>query len=139
MKLTEYINTMAFGIIYGLTDNGIECTRMSMENVYDNNYFHLPRVFCKDGFSISIQICKSSYSGSENGIRKFGIDWKLVEWGFPSQPIDAEKYMCESSETTTSVGGYVPVELMEELIEEHGGIDLQTTLQKKMNVLSKLR
>ena len=30
MKLTEYINTIAFGIIYGLTDNGIECTQMSM-------------------------------------------------------------------------------------------------------------
>ena len=133
MKLTEYINTMAFGIIYGLTGNGIECTQMSMEKVYDNNYFHLPRVYCKDGFSISIQICKSSYSGSENGIRKFGIDWQLVEWGFPSQPIDGEKYMSEDSETTTSVGGYVPVELMEEVIEEHGGIDLQTTLQKNMN------
>lgn len=84
MTLTEYINTMAFGIIYGLNDNGFECTQMSMEKVYDNNYFHLPRVYCKDGFSISIQICNSSYSGSENGIRKFGIDWKLVEWGFPS-------------------------------------------------------
>ena len=139
MTLTEYINTMAFGIIYGLTDNGIECTQMSMEKTYNSKYFHLPRVYCKDGFSISIQTCKSSYSGSENGIRKFGIDWKLVEWGFPSQRIDAEKYMCDGSETTTSVGRYVPVELMEELIEEHGGIDLQTTLQKKMNVLSKLR
>lgn len=139
MTLTEYINTMAFGIIYGLTDNGIECTRMSMEKVYDNNYFHLPRVYCKDGFNISIQICQSSFSGSENGIRKFGIDWKLVEWGFPSQPIDAEKYMCDGSETTNSIGAYVQIELMEELIEEHGGIDLQTTLQKKMDVLSKLR
>lgn len=135
MKLTEYINTMAFGIIYGLTDNGIECTRMSMEKVYDDKYFHLPRVYCNDGFSISIQICKMSYSGTENGIRTFGIDWKLVEWGFPSQPIDGEKYMSENTETTTSVGGYVPVELMEELIEEHGGIDLQTTLQKKMDSL----
>ena len=133
MKLTEYINTIAFGIIYGLTDNGIECTQMSMEKVYDAKYFHLPRVYCNDGFSISIQICKMSYSGSENGIRTFGIDWKLVEWGFPSQPIDGEKYMSEDTETTTSVGGYVPVELMEELIEEHGGIDLQTTLQKKMD------
>ena len=135
MKLTEYINTMAFGIIYGLTDNGIECTQMSMEKVYDDKYFHLPTIFCNDVFSISIQICKMSYSGSENGIRTFGIDWKLVEWGFPSQPIDGEKYMSEDTETTTSVGGYVPVELMEELIEEHGGIDLQTTLQKKMDSL----
>lgn len=135
MTLTEYINTMAFGIIYGLTDNAIECTQMSMETTYDKKFFILPSVFCKDGFNISIQIHNGNYCGSENGIRKFGIDWKLVEWGFPSQPIDAEKYMSEDSETTTSVGGYVPVELMEELIEEHGGIDLQTTLQKKMDSL----
>jgi len=130
MTLTEYINTMAFGIIYGLTGNAIECTRMSMEKVYNNNYFHLPKVYCKDGFNISIQVTKGDYCASENGIRTFGIDWKLVEWGFPSQPIDAEKYMCESGDTINGVGGYVPVELMEELIEEHGGIDLQTTLQK---------
>ena len=135
MTLTEYINTMAFGIIYGLSGNAVECTQMSMEKVYNNNYFHLPRVYCKDGFNISIQITNGNYCGSENGIRTFGIDWKLVEWGFPSQPIDGEKYMCEDTETINGVGGYVPVELMEELIEEHGGIDIQTTLQKKMECL----
>lgn len=135
MTLTEYINTMAFGIIYGLGGNAIECTQMSMEKVYDDKYFHLPRVYCKDGFNISIQITHANYCGSENGIRTFGIDWKLVEWGFPSQPIDGEKYMSENTETINGVGGYVPVELMEELIEEHGGIDLQTTLQKKMECL----
>lgn len=139
MTLTEYINTMAFGIIYGLGGNAIECTRMSMEKTYNTKYFYLPRIYCKDGFSISIMIDNGHYCGSEIGIRTFGIDWKLVEWGYPSQPIDGEKYMSENTETTSSVGGYVPVELMEELIEEHGGIDLQTTLQKKMDVLSKLR
>lgn len=135
MTLTEYINTMSFGIIYGLSGNAVECTQMSMEKAYEKNFFILPRVFCKDGFSISIQIDNGHYCGSENGIRKFGIDWKLVEWGYPSQPIDGEKYMSENTETTSSVGGYVPVELMEELIEGHGGIDLQTTLQKKMECL----
>lgn len=139
MTLTEYINAMSFGIIYGLGGNAVECTQMSMEKAYEKNFFILPKVYCKDGFNISIQIHNGSYCGSENGIRKFGIDWKLVEWGFPSQPIDAEKYMSERAETINGVGGYVPVELMEELIEEHGGIDLQTTLQKKMDVLSKLR
>lgn len=135
MTLTEYINTMAFGIIYGLGGNAIECTQMSMEKAYNTKPFHLPRVYCNDGFSISIQMDNGHYCGSENGIRKFGIDWKLVEWGYPSQPIDGEKYMCEDAETINGVGGYVPVELMEELIEEHGGIDIQTTLQKKMECL----
>lgn len=136
MTLTEYINAMSFGIIYGLGGNADECTQMSMEKTYNTKPFYLPRVFCKDGFNISIQIHNGSYCRSENGIRTFGIDWKLVEWGYPSQPIDGEKYMSENTETTSSVGGYVPVELMEELIEEHGGIDLQTTLQKKMECLS---
>lgn len=139
MTLTEYINTMAFGIIYGLGGNAVECTQMSMEKTYNTKHFHLPRVYCNDGFNISIQIDNGHYCVSENGIRTFGSDWKLVEWGFPSQPIDAEKYMSERAETINGVGGFVPVELMEELIEEHGGIDLQTTLQKKMDVLSKLR
>ena len=56
MTLTEYINTMAFGIIYGLGGNAIECTQMSMEKAYEKNFFILPRVYCKDGFNISIQI-----------------------------------------------------------------------------------
>jgi len=130
MTLTEYINTMAFGIIYGLSGNGIECTRMSMEKTYNSKYFYLPRVYCKDGFSISIQIDNGHYCGSENGIRTFGIDWKLVEWGYPSQSVTI------NGTTLVEDCDYVPIELMDELIEKHGGIDLQTTLQKKMDSIS---
>lgn len=91
---------------------------------YEKGGFYIPRIYCKDGFNISIQISNYSYAGSENGIRTYGMDWKLVEWGFPSQEIDAEKYNAEDPEhTMNTVGGYVPIELMEELIAEHGGLD----------------
>lgn len=97
------------------------------ENNYKYNYFHLPRIYCKDGFNISVQCNEGNYCGSENGYRVFGNDWKLVEWGFPSQPIDGIKYNSESDDTIGSVGS-VEIELIDQLMEEHGGIDILATL-----------
>lgn len=128
MLASEFVNTMVFGMLKG-TESG--CTQMS--NVYDNEFFFLPRIYCKDGFNISIQVHQGNYCASENGIRTFGLDWKLVEWGFPSEHIDGKKYKSESSPTTESVGGYVEIELIDELCEEHGGVDLAKTLQEEFN------
>ena len=61
-----------------------------------------------------------------------GTDWQLVEWGFPSSGIDAVLYKAESYPTTKSVGGYVDINRMETLIQEHGGIDLQQTLKMEI-------
>ena len=137
MTLQEFVNTMAFGMLMA---NNNECkrTKMGMENAYMSTHFLLPRIHCKDGFNISIQVNKGNYCASENGVRTFGTDWKLVEWGFPSEQIDAEKYNAENLfyeediDTTQSVGGYVEIELMDALLQEHGGIDLQATLTKAM-------
>ena len=128
MLASEFVNTMVFGMLKG-TER--ECTQMS--NVYDNGFFFLPRIYCKDGFNISIQVHQGNYCASENGIRTFGLDWKLVEWGFPSEHIDGKKYKSESSPTTESVGGYVEIGLIDELCEEHGGVDLAKTLQEEFD------
>jgi hypothetical protein len=128
MSLSEFINTMTFGMLKGCLGYN-KCTQMSMQEAYDTQHFFLPRVFCTDGFNISIQVNHGNYCASENGTRSFGLDWKLVEWGFPSEEIDAEKFNAEDTTTTNSVGGYVEIELMEELINKHGGIDLMKTLQ----------
>ena len=135
MTLQEFVNTMAFGMLMA---NNNECkrTKMGMENAYMSTHFLLPRIHCKDGFNISIQVNKGNYCASENGVRTFGTDWKLVEWGFPSEQIDGEKYNAEEIfyeekiDTAQSVGGYVEIELMDALLQEHGGIDLQATLTK---------
>jgi len=128
MLASEFVNTIVFGMLKGMTDR---CTQMS--NTYDRNHFFIPRIYCKDGFNISVQVSQGSYCGSENGIRTFGLDWKLVEWGFPSSEIDAQKYNAEGSPTTGSVGAYVEVGLIDELCEEHGGIDLAKTLQENFD------
>ena len=128
MLASEYINTMVYGMLRGVNTYDVTCE--GMIRTYDKNYFRIPRIYCNDGFNISVQVNKANYCGSENGIRTFGLDWKLVEWGFPSQNIDAEKYNAEEHPTTESVGGYVDVKLIDELCEQHGGIDLQATLSE---------
>lgn len=114
MKTNDYIN--AFINMMGITESN-----------YERNFFHLPRIYCKDGFNISIQVNNANYCGSENGWRKFGKEWKNVEWGFPSEEIDGVKYNSETEDTTNSVGS-VEIELIDQLMEEHEGIDILTTL-----------
>lgn len=136
MTLSEFVNTMSFGILMGMRNNVV--TTESMTKKYAENYFFLPRVFCKDGFNISIQANKGNYCASENGVRQFGVNWKEVEWGFPSERIDGEKYNAEEyhwnedCDTRNTVGGYVSVELLDELLNEHGGIDMQKTLTEHL-------
>lgn len=127
MLVSEFVNTMVFGILMG--ENRKDVTLESMSDKYDNTIFFLPRIYCKDGFNISVQVHNGNYCASENGTRTFGLDWKLVEWGFPSSPIDFEKYNAEDTDTMRSVGGYVEIGLIDRLCEEHGGMDLQQTLR----------
>ncbi len=129
MLASEFINTMVFGMLKGTNHYA---TIDDMKRTYEKEMFYLPRVYCKDGFNISLQVHNGNYCASENGLRTFGFEWKEVEWGFPSQNIDADKYNAESHPTTKSVGGYVDVKLIDELCEEHGGIDLQATLSEGM-------
>ena len=114
MKTNDFIN--AFLKMLGINEHN-----------YQFNYFHLPRIYCKDGFNISIQVNSGNYCGSENGYRQFGSEWEDVEWGFPSEEIDSVKYNSEREDTINSVGS-VEIELIDELLESHGGIDILATL-----------
>lgn len=128
MKLSEFLTVYTFARIYKNENATLE----DMHDNYKNLYFYIPRIYCNDGFDISIQVHHGAYCASENGAREFGLDWQMVEWGYPSEPLTDEKYNLED-EYGTSVGGYVPIEVMEELIEQHGGIDLKTTLEKYLS------
>lgn len=82
-------------------------------------YDCVPRIRCKDGFTVSVQAHAGSYSEPRGG---FG-PWSQVELGFPSEkPNDnIMQYAEDLDRPTQTVYGYVPVELVEALIEEHGG------------------
>lgn len=135
MLASEFINTMFFGMVFANCGRYDSPTMENMQITYDRMCIHLPRIYCKDGFNISVQVNNGNYCASENGIRTFGLNWVEVEWGFPSEPIDAEKFNAESRPTIESVGGYVDVKLIDELCEQHGGLDLPTTLSNRVDVL----
>ena len=126
MTLREFVNVYVFATTAKkMQKNTLE----SMSETYKREYFFIPRVYCKDGFNISIQANNGNYCASENGTREFGLDWHEVEWGFPSDVIDPDKYNAENcSNIKETVGGYVDVDLLDSLLNEHGGIDLRMTL-----------
>lgn len=123
MLASEFINTMVYGILNGGNGN-----LQGMEQKYNRNFFFLPRIYCKDGFNISVQVHHGNYCASENGYRTFGLNWERVEWGFPSQEIDGEKFNAEEKDNTTESVGSVEIALIDELCEQHNGIDLSATL-----------
>lgn len=102
-----------------------------LKNEYDNVFFFCPPVHAKDGFKVSLQINHGNYCSSENGYRKLGHTWESVEFGFTSvhEPL-MSSYSEDPGDTTISVGS-VPVSVMEEVFEKHGGIDWEKTLSKE--------
>ena len=85
-----------------------------------NPYLVRPRICCKDGFSISVQ------GGTEYHYctpRKHCNQYIEVELGFPSaaDPL-LEDYAEDPSDPTGTVYGYVPIEVVENLVEKHGGM-----------------
>lgn len=128
MKLLEFLTVYMFATITGK----YKLTFKDISDKYQSCLFYIPIIYCNDGFNLSIQIHNGAYCRSENGFREFGLEWQEVEWGYPSEPLIDEKYNPEE-ETGTSVGGNVPIEVMEELIEQHGGINIRETLIKYLS------
>ncbi len=131
MKPSEFINVYAFATVSTKASSLLHnSTLADLSHTYKNYFFYLPRLVANDGFSISVQVHNGNYCASENGVREFGYKFRLVEWGFPSEEIDAVKFNAEDSENVkNTVGAYVEVELIDELINQHGGLNLEKTLQ----------
>ena len=95
----------------------------------------LPQIHCIDGFSMSVQVGYSLYSKPKKVAKRYSE----VEIGYPSEH---EPLLEEYAETifedgfidyTDTVYPYVPVKIVDNVLEKHGGIDLTKTktLQKK--------
>jgi hypothetical protein len=81
-----------------------------------------PRVhaICKDGFHISIQASEYHYCLP----RVNGADiYETVELGYPNcEDILIMEYAEDPDNPTETVYGFVPIEIVNQLIEKHGGI-----------------
>ena len=80
-----------------------------------------PYLVCNDGFSVSIQASENHYcEPRENLLDK---DYEEVELGFPSEEDSLIlDYAEDPDEPTNTVYGYVPIDVVQELINKHGGI-----------------
>nr|DAT01606.1 MAG TPA: hypothetical protein [Caudoviricetes sp.] len=79
-----------------------------------------PRLYCYDGYSVSVQASELHYCSPRiNGLQ----DYQSVELGFPSEKDELiNEYADYNPGCESTVYGYVPIEIVEKLIEKHGGI-----------------
>ena len=78
------------------------------------------QVVCADGFTMSVQAHHGAYCTP----RMSGADkYEEVEIGFPSQREDLiMQYAEEPDKPTQTVYGYVPVQVVTNVLAKHGGI-----------------
>lgn len=86
---------------------------------------HLPRIKCRDGFSMSVQVGRLLYCIPRSDIGP----WRSVEVGFPSQiePLLWE-YAERPGEWTDTVYPYTPVEIVAAVVELHGGFCVEDSI-----------
>lgn len=85
----------------------------------DRSFPRAPRIECMDGFSLSVQASHGAYCQPRTNL----ADWYQVEVGYPSaQPTEFLSYAEDRDKPTSTVYGYVPVELVVAEINLHGGV-----------------
>lgn len=95
---------------------------------YNNTWFLCPRIYCNDGFNISLQIHNGAYCSSENGYRTLGHTMEEIEFGFPNQDEELLKKYAECPEELTQTVGLLPIEVAQQIVDKHGGIDWDKTV-----------
>lgn len=106
--------------IQDLQDHLMACRDVDDPGVNMDRDFPLAkRIECADGFSMSVQASHGAYCSPRCNI----ATWTEVEVGFPSEKPDSFMHRAEDPERPTdTVYGYVPVELVVEEINRHGGV-----------------
>ena len=113
-SISEYL--MAFRDSDG---NGLPCG----DTGYKSTYPVAPRIICVDGFSISVQATQGAYCSPRRNIGP----WYEVECGFPSAVPEFIGYKAEDPQAPTeTVYPYTDIDLVERLIESHGGPNEKT-------------
>ena len=78
-----------------------------------------PFITCEDGFKISVQASETHYCTPRSNRGPYS----KVECGYPSErEKDLLDYAEEPNNPTDTVYGWVPVDIIDAVIEKHGGI-----------------
>ena len=83
-----------------------------------------PRIVCNDGFSLSVQCSEFAYSTPRQNVKKY----TAVEIGYPSSEEELlVEYAEDPGSLTGTVYGYVPIEVVREVLNKHRGINISAT------------
>lgn len=83
-------------------------------------------IVCNDGFSVSAQGSSFHYCSP----RITDDSYTAIELGFPSQEDELINSFAEdNSQYTETVYGWVDMEIVEKLIDKHGGINITKTFK----------
>jgi hypothetical protein len=86
-----------------------------------------PRIFCNDGFSMSVQAGYAKYSTP----REHGTTFLSYEIGYPSKKEALiMPYVEDAKRPRQTVYGYVPFDVVEAVIAKHGGINQEKSFRK---------
>lgn len=100
-----------------------------------------PRIYCADGVSLSVQASKFAYCTprSDRGpYTEVEVGYIQDEAGLPLTPPDTWKYYA-SGEFPSDVYGWVPLDLVAEFIDSHGGMrEIPSWNKFLLNVESRL-
>ena len=109
LTLNEFLNT-------GRADRLIDLGSVQM---YKPN----PRLYCKDGYSVSIQCSYYNYCEPRENLADCSL-YTSFELGFPDTSDELlDEYAEDDGELLDTVYPYVPREVVEALIAKHGGIE----------------
>ena len=109
---------------------------INMPSLFDYKCIDLrPPIICKDGFCMSVQASENHYCEPMETLEN--CDYTCVEVGFPNKKEELLMPYAENiSEPTKTVYGWTPIEIVEEVIKKHGGIDIDAIEEfvKKRNI-----
>jgi hypothetical protein len=130
MDINEFFKDVRFVVSYGYNwgFGGFVDTTMPT---------HRTRIILVDGESVSVQASETHYCAprqtiSVGELKQFNVPYYEYEIGFPSFKADEwMEYAEQPEQPTETVYGYVPVSVVQAVIDSHGGIDVDATLAFK--------
>lgn len=98
-----------------------------VEVTYNESDWHVrKRIVCNDGFSMSVQGNKGAYCSPRSSEREYDT----MEIGYPSEKEELIMEYAESPDNPTgTVYGYVPVSVIQQVIDKHNGISFKQTMR----------
>ena len=95
------------------------------ETFKDEMFYIRPKIHCNDGFIFSVQGSDGHYSTPRKNVKEF----MQMEIGFPNQVEELILEFAEDKDNPTeTVYAYVDNKLIQQVIDKHGGIDVNKTL-----------